>query len=75
MDGVEIDIQTSTDFVAASFPCTSLKKPLIVQGRGRLFKSGLVEEAIEYRRHESGINPPLVRGVWGASPENFFFEF
>ena len=30
MDGVEIDIQTSTEFVAASFPCTSLKKTLIV---------------------------------------------
>ena len=33
MDGVKIDIQTSTEFVAASFPCTSLKKPLIVGGK------------------------------------------
>ena len=30
MEGVEIDIQTSTEFIAASYPCTSLKKPLIV---------------------------------------------
>ena len=30
MDGVEIDVQTSTEFVAASFPYNSLKKPLIV---------------------------------------------
>ena len=30
MDGVEIDVQTPTEFVAASFPCTSLKKPIIV---------------------------------------------
>ena len=30
MDCVEIDVQTSTEFVAASFPCTSLKKPIIV---------------------------------------------
>ena len=31
MDGVEIDIQTSTEFVSSSFPCTCLKKPLIVE--------------------------------------------
>ena len=30
MDGVEIDVQTSTEFVTASSPCTSLKKPIIV---------------------------------------------
>ena len=30
MDGVEIDIQTSTEFVSSSFPCTCLKKPVIV---------------------------------------------
>ena len=30
MDGIEIDVQMSTEFVAASFPYTSLMKPLIV---------------------------------------------
>ena len=30
MDGVEIDVQTSAEFVAASFPCTSLKKPIMI---------------------------------------------
>ena len=50
------------------------------QGRCRVFESGPVEESIEYRRHERGKSmrgglSPLVRGVWGASPEIFFLNF
>ena len=49
-------------------------RSLYVQGRHRVFKSGPAEEAMECPRHERGIIPPLVRGVWGASPE-IKFEF
>ena len=54
------------------------KGPFVYKGRRRVFKSGPAEEVIECRRHErgertrGGIFPPLVRGVWGASPEKFF---
>ena len=41
MDGVEIDVQTSTEFVASSFPCNSPKKPLIV---GSLYRPPKNEE-------------------------------
>ena len=46
MDGVEIDVQTSTEFVAASFSCNSLKKPLIVRSLYRPPKNeeGYTEE-------------------------------
>ena len=42
-----------------------------LQGRRRVFKSGPAEEATECHggEHKREIIPPLVRGVWGASPE------
>ena len=44
------------------------KEWLHLQSRRRVFKSGPAEETIECEKHERGIFPLHVRGVWGPPP-------
>ena len=57
------------------------KEWLHLQSRRRVFKSGPAEETIECEKHERGIFPLHVRGVWGPPPrkllnfERFYVRF